>query len=38
VRGTQSIAGVHGNVFALTIMDATPALTGQIAGTVRFLQ
>lgn len=37
VRETQFIAGVHGNVFALTIVDATPTLTSQIAGTVRFL-
>jgi hypothetical protein len=37
LRETQFIAGVHGNGFVLTILDATPALTSQIAGTVRFL-
>jgi hypothetical protein len=34
---TQFIAGVHGKVYSLTIAQATPTLTNQIAATVRFL-
>jgi len=37
LRETQFVAGVNGNVFALTIFGATPTLISQIAGTVRFL-
>jgi hypothetical protein len=37
LRETQFIAGVHGRAFILTISQATPTLTNQIAGTVRFL-
>jgi hypothetical protein len=34
---TQFIAGVHGFEYVLTIAHATPTLTDQITGTVRFL-
>jgi hypothetical protein len=36
VPETQFVAGVHGNVFVLTISRTTATLTNQIAGTVRF--
>jgi hypothetical protein len=37
LRETQFVVGVHGDLFVLTIVDATPTLISQIAGTVRFL-
>jgi len=37
VPETQFVAGVHGNVYVLTISRTAPALTSEIAGTVRFL-
>jgi len=37
VRETQFVTGVNGNIFVLTITNATPILTNQIASTVRFL-
>jgi hypothetical protein len=37
VLETQFVAGVRGNGYVLTIMNGTPALTSQIAGTVRFI-
>jgi hypothetical protein len=37
VLETQFVAGVHGNGYVLTIMNGSPALTSQIAGTVRFI-
>lgn len=37
VPETQFVAGVHNNAYVLTITGATPTLTNQIKGTVRFL-